>query len=192
MSIINDALKKAQAKMENKDTKEPKEEPKDIAKVYERLQQAAQEKRDASSSASTTKYPGTPSSKPTAKTAAKGKEKTSKGVNPALIIIFILLLTGFVVYKYVLKGTVPSFVKKSDTWTPNYNPPPPPKKNYAPDEFVFSGTMMTGDTRVALINDDVYSIGDTIQGRTITNITKDTVDLIDAAGVKSTIKIGKN
>jgi hypothetical protein len=97
----------------------------------------------------------------------------------------------FIVYKFVLKGSLPSFMTKSKTWTPNYNPPVPHKKNYAPDQFVFSGTMMTGDTRVALINDDVYSVGDTLQGRTIANITKDEVELTDAAGQKTTLKIGK-
>ena len=56
--------------------------------------------------------------------------------------------------------------------------------------IVLSGTMMMGDRQVALINDDIYEIGDTIQGKKIIDISLKEVQL-EENGRVTTISVNQ-
>jgi hypothetical protein len=49
--------------------------------------------------------------------------------------------------------------------------------------------METGNERVALINDDVYALGDTVDGKKITSITLKEVTLQDKSGALTILKV---
>ncbi|MCA9400341.1 MAG: hypothetical protein KC713_01845 [Candidatus Omnitrophica bacterium] len=70
---------------------------------------------------------------------------------------------------------------------------PVPRQNEIPagEPLILSGTMMMGNERVAIINDDVYEVGESIQGKKIINITLKKVDLI-AGGKITTLFVKGN
>ena len=56
------------------------------------------------------------------------------------------------------------------------------------DELVLGGIMLMGDQHVALINDDVYALGDSVEGKEITQITLKEVTLRDKNGTLTILK----
>ena len=63
---------------------------------------------------------------------------------------------------------------------------PAPTRTITPSKTKFSlalnGTMMMGDRRVALINGDIYEVGEMIDGLTVVGITLKQVNLVDKKG----------
>ena len=72
-------------------------------------------------------------------------------------------------------------IEKKET----YPPPPPP-----PGTLVVSGIVAMGSKQVALINNEIYEVGDIVDGKKILNISLDQVE-IQAGDSKQTIKVEK-
>lgn len=53
------------------------------------------------------------------------------------------------------------------------------------------GIMAMGSRHVALINNDIYEVGDTVEEKRIKLITKNEVTIVDDAGVEKTLEISK-
>ncbi len=61
---------------------------------------------------------------------------------------------------------------------------PSTKRNF-PDSLVLNGTMVVDNQRVALINDEIYEVGDYINGKKIVDISLEKVDLLSGDDVIS-------
>jgi len=181
MSIINDALKKAQLNF-----KKPKKDQKiksaagqsksgeDITNVYEKMYKARQEQADASASqAQQGKSPTQNKSKtPLAKTLIK--------TFFVIILICVLIVASF----FILKNFLPiddfiQSVKKAGKSSRIITKPAPKKRIYRPGELVLNGTSLIDGKQVALINDEIYEIGGIVNGKEITSIGLNEVKLRD-------------
>ncbi len=166
MSIINDALKKVQTNLVKKEQKEP---PTNKVDIYAKLHKPRepQPPQDPSTTVNTNPILEKPESSPVTLPILIGAF--------TLIIGFLLAVLIFVSNPALMKSKTVSSAPAASTVEPTVTPP----KVYGKDEFVLSGIMMMGDKRVALINNDIYETGETIQGRKIINITFDKVELQD-------------
>ena len=201
MSIIHNALKKAQANLEKKDTKknakpsqsssseskkssQPTQQPQAEQKpntpppvnIYEKMHQKPS--MASSPKPSDFRQPEAPAAKP--KTPAR-KEKAERPVKSGpgilLIVFLIIFLLGIVgggiyVYFAYFAGQGASSEGRS------YRPKPFTQQNYSTDKLVLNGTMMMGNKRVALINNEVYEQGEEVYGRKILKIMNNKVELI--------------
>jgi len=194
MSIINEALKKAQKEFKKTDkketTQESKEQNRDISKIYEKLNKINEQLEKPVNSTT----PENNSQKP---------KKIGKNV---LAIVYIASITGAIllavlpnVLKNISKNNTPIIQSNIALSSPESLIPisPPPETNNvnveiddteatnlieAKDErpkIYLSGIMMMGAERVALINNDIYQVGESIEGMKITNITLREVELLD-------------
>ena len=168
MSIINEALKKTQSEFSEK-------EGQDVSNLYEKLHTKVEPETD--------KEPGT-------KTPEARPQLPSSSQIPILLIIFVLLVGVFV-------ATRSTETKKSSSSTKPINPikkiaslihvpkptPQPksiPKQVYKKGELVLNGTMKVDHNKtVALINNEIYQVGDSIDGKQIMSITMEGVELTD-------------
>ena len=53
----------------------------------------------------------------------------------------------------------------------------PKKRVYKPGDLVLNGISTIDGKKVALINDEIYQIGEVVNNKTITHIGRDTVEL---------------
>ena len=200
MSIIIDALKKAQAKLtatnqnqnpQSNPTPGPNPNPsqeviqkdgKDITKIYEKLGQLNQQRNESR-----------PSSLETAKSKQPEEKKKKTTLSQIGLLLILIGALGVVFYQWFMHSSVTTrrnilakipTIKKSPTVAP-------PLRIYDKDALVLSGTMMMGDKRVALINNDIYELGDIINGKKITSISLEKVELLDNDKVVTlTVKSG--
>lgn len=182
MSIINDALKKAQKSLikNNKPQEEkPKENPpktfdgESISNVYQKLYKNRGEQ------------PGQP--------GAAGKKDAdvvhlTPQKRPAFLwlkpvlktLFFLACIAGglYLARPYLpIDGFLASLKKSSQKRAYQQVRQAPPKRVYKPDELVLNGTSLIDGKNVALINDEIYEIGDTVNGMTIISIDKNNVEL---------------
>ncbi len=68
---------------------------------------------------------------------------------------------------------IPESIKEITKTEKKNNPPPPPP----PGVLIANGIVSMGDHQVALINNNIYEIGDTVDGWTITAISLDQVEI---------------
>jgi len=66
---------------------------------------------------------------------------------------------------------------------------PPVSTYYPKGTLIVSGTMKMGDKIVALINEDIYELGDMIDGKKIVNISSKEIELLDFEGKMTTINV---
>ena len=57
--------------------------------------------------------------------------------------------------------------------------------------LVLNGTLMANDKKAALINNELYEIGESIEGKTISNIFLNKVELLDKNGTTTILKVKK-
>jgi len=118
------------------------------------------------------------------------------------IIIFILLfsLLGFGTTLLIKQNKIPlltaqfyKIVERTQKTTPTQKAIPPQKKPSPIPEGVIrvQGIMKINNKQVALINNEIYTTGDSIEGNTIEMITKEEVFFIDKEGQKNSLKIFK-
>jgi len=167
MSIIHEALKKAQANLE----------------------QTGQKK-------STNIIPPIPGSAPT-NTPGSSQTQSKKNESSRLVMLIftlIIVATITVIYyffmnnnqaqktiasiKTVLKPQKPETINK-----PTAQPFTVTSEAQPSVKLKLEGTMMMGDKRVALINGEVYQIGETINGMEILNINIEKVVLKDGENI---------
>src|SRR3989338_1343003 len=163
MSIINDALKKAQKKLTKTENtpidKTSNAAPvthdgKSISKVYEQLYKAREDQRKkhvAHKNATDAVVHMTPPRRP-----------TKRWIKATFVIIFYLacVAVGYILVKnYVPLNDISAFFKRSNS-NSGHQPAntPPKKRKYKPGELVLSGTSLIDERRVALINDEIYEI----------------------------------
>lgn len=112
--------------------------------------------------------------------AAKAAEKDSPAVSrPSLarriasrpILAAGVLLTGLIVLGMAIK-----FSEKLFVVTPIAKPLPPIEE--LADGLTLNGVLSMETKKVALINNEIYEVGDVIAGMTVTDITANSVQLI--------------
>jgi len=184
MSIINDALKKTQLRFRKpkKDKKKESEEPQksagsteEMTNVYEKMYKEKQIK----TSAFNTQMP--PEDKPSSKVSPLDIGKKVLKALP----VFIFLIASLYVFFVVLSRNLPvkDFMRsakiKSRSSQLRVFKPTPKKRVYSPGELILNGTSLMDGKKVALINDEIYELGDVIEGRKITSIIPNEVELRD-------------
>jgi len=189
MSIINDALKKAQFNL-----KKPKrslksnndQKPKsgqDITNVYEKMYKAREEQKAAAASQNIEKKTSSVVNSPR---QAKKWIKTLF----AVVFFFVSIFLSF----YLLKSYLPfeNFMSSSNGKTRSsrfhISRPTTKKRTYKPGELFLNGISSIDGKNVALINDEIYEIGEMVEGKKITSIGLDKVELRDAQRI-FTIKV---
>ncbi len=182
MSIINDALKKVQNNISPKSPEEPKPENKAPApKTPSSASPAAPSAQPQPASPvirdrPISEKPAVPSADdPTAK-SGKAKRPAFRTPAPVIIVVSVCLLAIAVLLT---------------RWTPIDVQPLPQKTtaglNGAP-QLSIQGIMTMGDRKVVLIEEDIYQIGDEIQGMKVKEISLDEVKLLKD-GRTVTIKV---
>jgi len=179
MSIINDALKKAQLSFKKKDdSPEKKPEPQasqSALNVYERFYKNQQDLKNVAAASRDSKH--NPSGKKTPKL-----QSTKKWIQiSSAAIIFLLFAYGSFFFLSWYKPTRNFFhsIEKSSTSRTRSAQQAPKKRKYKPGELVLNGTSLIDGKRVALINDEIYEIGEMVNGKKITSINLNQIELLD-------------
>ena len=179
MSIINDALKKTQLNIkrpkrkQKKEADQPQADGQKVSNVYEKLYKNRQKKTGTSSpKVAQGQKPATP----------KKKQKTKSRL-PALLKLIIFLACAAAAVLFLkdyqpLQDAFPDkFQKRSSTQY--YRPKPVKKRKYKPGELILNGTSTIDGKKVALINDEIYELGDSVNGKEIISIGLNRVELTD-------------
>lgn len=181
MSIINDALKKTQMSFKKKDAsakkEEPqKEEPKEPSNVYEKLYKKQAALQEASRAAK-----GQPAAKQDAKASEPGPAKNWIKTVGVTLLVLALIGTGlyFASKQEAVQDMLSSLKAKGMAAKSQFNRPTPKKRSYRPGELVLNGTSLIDGKRVALINDEIYQVGEVVDGKTITHIDLNLIELKD-------------
>ncbi len=222
MSIIHEALKKAQSDLEKQGNlnSQDNSEGKNITKLYEELHRPFAERppkadpplAESKDSVVREKSPQ-PSAKP-AITAQPLNPKTASAntspspaqrgsseemtqhlrTSPAVptkkswFKLVLTLVSLFLVGTGVLFGVFLYLLDDSSQITPNVIQPQFSKTGVAPvpteeNPLILSGTMMMGDKRVALINNGIYEVGEFVEGKKVTAIALEKVELLDGENI---------
>lgn len=216
MSIIHDALKKIQNNQKiNTQSKEPDPNPpavnpsapkseyntQNMENIYEKLHKKPEPAAAGNSAASSVKT--------STKKATKKSEQQENPIKSFFTIMFCLIVIAgalwFIYQYYTLnmekKGVNLKKVFNIKPSSLNLNIAPKPRHTSAPkqtamkpedyptDAIVLNGVTTMGDTRVALINNEIYRLGESIKGKTIINITMEKVELEDSNGNVTTLRV---
>jgi len=178
MSIIHDALKKAQNKI--KPTERPEER-----NIYKKLRQ----KKSLYSNSDNAPLTDQKNDDIDLTVTAIEKKKKWNITFISLIAIFSLFIGAFISLLVVLinQSQILSADNRNNT-TASANAKP--SKSYKPGELELSGTMMMDDKQVALINGEIYELGETVKGYQITGITLKNIELMKD-GKKTQIDVRK-
>jgi hypothetical protein len=205
MSIINDALKKTQDSLEKKDPvadseEKPSGEIQTAASRWERPPAENNTPALASAPQSAPETASAPAQKPQTDPAASSRSQTDNFSRPkwktALSLVLYLIIVagslGLLVYMFN------TFIKpKANTRaavlppTPIQRPVQPQTQKPAiapivlPGQIEVNGIMTMDDKNVALINNEIREVGDTVNGMKITAITIDSVEVLDGEQVKT-------
>lgn len=184
MSIINDALKKTQMsfkKPKKKDEKKEEAQEKksdDVTNVYEKLYKSKEEKAVA------------PQERAKTENKSKGPQEVFKTI---FAVIFLIGSVGFS-YKFLsgyepLQDYIRSKTGKSRSSRQLIKKYVPTKKRvYKDGDLILNGVSTIDGQKVALINDEIYQLGEVVGNKVIIAIGKDEVDLQDDEKVY-TIKV---
>jgi len=185
MSIINDALKKTQSKFKKKDKaseqSQGSQDEKNTANVYEKMYQAQKGGQAAQAS-------GRRSARPTSsRTSSAAPRKAKKWLKTMSTGIFCLLVIGGGFFLATRYKPVQNFIRSRGKSIPPSRAliagHIPKKRTYRSTELVLNGTSFVDGKKVALINDEIYEIGDIINGKKIIRIDINRVELQDKEGV---------
>jgi len=180
MSIINDALKKTQMSFKRPKKKDKKEEAQPVAKkedevvnVYDKLYKAKEEKSGSSSGAMADKRTG----------KSKSPSHAKKITKTILVTIFFIVSLAFS-YKFLsgyepLQDFIRSKTGKRRSSRHFIAKHVPKKRTYKPGDLVLNGISIIDGQKVALINDEIYQIGDTVSNKEIISIGRGEVKLQD-------------
>ncbi|MBP9853470.1 MAG: hypothetical protein KBD53_01225 [Candidatus Omnitrophica bacterium] len=171
MSIINDALKRAQKNLEKngKDTK---------MKEPEKISELTKDNRPRTHSA-----PLPPHMRETPE-----KKKMWYETPPGLFFVFLLIVAILITAAYYVRKYVPLTGVTGDKIKRNYMPKKV-HKTYKPGEVVLSGTSLVNGNRLALINDGIYEPGDMVEGYQVIKVETSRVELQTLKGDTLILKI---
>ncbi len=212
MSIINDALKKVQNQLDKQEPGAPQPNPADTnthnmentnppppppqkppAETGKDMAQFIPQKEKTS----TPKEPTTPM--PTLKSAKKSPEiHWSQVLRSSLILIVLVSVTVYIYTTYTSKAisaqryqikskpisiSLPSAEDIKEIILPaaQTTAAAKPKRN----GLVVSGIITSGARNAALINDQIYEVGDMLEGNEIVNITERTVEVRENGEIKT-------
>lgn len=210
MSIIHDALKKTQNNLNNNQDKNasnkmntenpdssnaPPANPMSV--IYDKLHKKPDVKQNP------------PHPKSPTKRNNPNNETQSNPVMTFFTIIFCLFIitgAGWFIYQYYAQNMEKNGVdlKKALTIKPQKlytigtpkKPRPKPavkvaqeEKNIPSNTIILSGITMMGEKRVALINNEIYQVGESVQGKKIISISIEKVELEDNTGNITTLKV---
>jgi len=103
--------------------------------------------------------------------------------NPIITgLLLFLLIAGCAVAVIFFALSNKSLTINFNTPSPTSEKPATAKRIYQDIEIGLSGVMMMDDHQVALINGEIYSVGESINGKEIISITIDQVEFRDANG----------
>lgn len=190
MSIINDALKKVQTDIEKK-------WPRSITTGYSKARRPnSREKAAKISSPSQDVTP--PDYHPITKTFSLTPKK-----RPHISLIIALVVTCGLALFSVIDQTALTFSPTPSISLPSLDMSQPPSpyevtisapvpsapfdslSQVIPEGITIGGIVNMEDKNVALINDKIYEIGDTVDGMKIINITLDSVQMINKGETKT-------
>lgn len=176
MSIINDALKKVQDNLEKKQMENQEQNNKDISKLYDKLYQQNKEPQQSKEPLKLKETQTPAPSKTTApapKPSKPSTPRTPKEPSPFLkIFITLFCLIGIIAGVVFYLSKHPVKTTKSRTSPAK----PAPKRTYSKNALVLNGTLEVENKKAALLNDQIYRVGDTVGTMTITAITLDYVE----------------
>lgn len=187
MSIINDALKKAQKSLtrtEKAPDKNPKvqapppapksHDGKSISSVYEKLHKP---RVDQYKSAVTSKHEDEVVHMKPQQRSAKDWVKTA--ITAALLLAFAVG-SYYLAQQYApFKNIIASLKKSSRKSGYQFAGTRAKKRKYKPGELVLNGTSLIDGKMVALINDQIYEPGEVVNGMSIISIEMNKVELSD-------------
>ena len=171
MSIINDALKKTQNNLQKSD-------PKEASDVYKKIYQNNEPQKDGTSA---------PHSQPGETKIKSGKiwhQSILAIVCIALLLAGVLLAVLFYLIKESSSTTSKNAVSSLKLQHEKTKSSPP----VDPNVLKLDGIMLTSGKRSALINGEVYEMGEMVNGKKIVNIDADRVDLLEN-GRMETLKV---
>lgn len=211
MSIIHEALKKAQSDLEKQGNSNAQDnsEGKNITKLYEEMHRPfAERSKDSqvqeksprpSPKPAITSQPLTPQAASTASSVPDQRGSTEKMTQhlrtPAIVSrrkswfkLIMTLVCLFLVGTGLLFGVFFYLLNDSSQISSNVIQPKFDKTRVAAvptqeNPLILSGTMMMGDKRVALINNGIYEVGEFVEGKKVTAITLEKVDLLDGENI---------
>ena len=180
MSIINDALKKTQLSFKKKD-KPPEKKPEapveqNTSNVYEKFhnKQAAQQNASA---------PGKGQSQKAANEKVSTLRSAKKWIKTsAVVAVCLLFISGGFFFISRLRPVQKFFRSVKNNITPSrayIARKTPKRRTYKSGELVLNGTSLIDGKRVALINDEIYQVGEIINGKKITSINLNKIELRD-------------
>ena len=105
-----------------------------------------------------------------------------------MIVVAGLALCSISFTAHAADGTGPP--RRSVEERPFGPPAPKPQKAAPKDTLALSGIMTMDNKKVALINNEIYEVGETVQGMKIVDIAPDSVQ-IKMGGKVKTLKIRK-
>ena len=174
MSIINDALKKTQANLNKTDPDQTPEKKQDApnnqnpVNIYEKLHKTQSDQKNPNQAKETPdKERPTPQS-------------LKKWFKTSLIIVFCISLAsvGLVLLsRYTpVRIFVNTIKQKGISSKRHISRRARKRRTYAAGELILSGTSLIDGKRVALINEEIYEVGDIINGKKITSINLNRVE----------------
>ncbi len=178
MSIINDALKKTQLRFKKPKEKEKTKDdstPKDdgTVNVYEKMYKAREEKEKISLPRATSGK----KSKKDSEISHRSRERLKTIFAAVFLIASVSFSFKFLSGYEPLQDFIRSKTGKRRSSRFYIAKHVPKTRVYKAGDLVLNGISLINGTKVALINDEIYQIGDTVNNKKITRIDRDTVEL---------------
>ena len=190
MSIINDALKKAQKSLTRSEKTPDKDQKvqsipaasaapqshdgKSISNVYEKLHKP---RVDQNKGTVAPKHEDEVVHMTRQQRSAKSWAKTA--LTAVVILIFVVGGLSLAQQYAPFKNIFTSLKKSSRKSGFRFASAPAKKRQYKPGELVLNGTSLINGKMVALINDEIYEPGDVVNGMSIISIEMNKVELSD-------------
>lgn len=165
MSIINDALKRAQKNLEKIGKQPDKQEETKVSELT----------KDKTPRSHPLPVP------PERKGSSHKKKKMWYQTVSVLVVLFFLVIGVFGATLFFLMKRSSSGQTEAEKIRQNYMP----KKinqTYKPGELVLSGTSLSGSKRIAILNGEIYEPGDIVEGYRIISVDLSKVELQSLKG----------
>jgi MSHA biogenesis protein MshK len=202
MSIINDALKKVHLNLEKKQplpAQLPKQQPspspaRPLKSPWEMKMPMPEEKPvvPPAPKSPAPSAPQTPTVKQPPLRPVSPKAPSRRKTNETLLVVIALLVCVvllamilLLVHEYMSSRPAPKPAKPVPV--PILTIPAPSSKS----KLVINGIMDKGGKNVALINNEIYEVGETVNGMTITKISLETIEFVDSKGAVKVYKVNK-
>lgn len=188
MSIIHDALKRAQNEFKKKEKENPNTENSTTPEIYNKLRSKTTPPIKSAEHEELQQPPQTQSE------VEKTHKKKLNITFISLIAVFSLFIGVFISFLIVLLNQSPTRESTDEAKPAKSSSKKSTKRKSSiqKNELLLSGTMMMGEKRVALINGEIYELGESVRGKKITDVTLKNVELTDETGAKTSLSVRRN